>query len=115
MGRPPKDPYQVRSISITLKLSPDEDAQLRELAEQLRLPFRTFLRSVVLGKKLPPPIPAVNQQLARELARVGGNLNQFLHAVHTGKVEAIPYVDLLGLRDLLAEVRRQLRGDGESS
>ncbi|HBL26502.1 MAG TPA: hypothetical protein DD490_06685 [Acidobacteria bacterium] len=82
-----------------------------ELAAQLHLPLRTYVRRAALGARIPPPVPEVNAALARELSRVGGNLNQFLHAVHAGKTPEPPAVDLLQLQLLLAQVRRQLRGE----
>lgn len=111
MGRPPKDPTLVRSVQLNVDLSPAEIDVLRELAAQFRLPLRAFVRRAALGTKLPPVVPPVNSELARDLSRVGGNLNQLLHAVNTGKVKDPPAVDLLELQSLLAQVRRQLRGD----
>lgn len=111
MRRPPKDPSQVRDLSVAVRFSPAEAEHLRELADQLGLPLRTFVRRTVLGAKLPSPVPAVNLELARDLSRVGGNLNQLLHALHTGKVKEPPAVDLLELQALLAQVRHQLRGE----
>lgn len=111
MGRPPKDPALVRSIQLNLDVSPAELALLRDFATRLRLPLRTYIRRTALGAKLPLAVPAVNADLARDLARVGGNLNQLLQAVHFGKVKEPPLVDLLELQSLLAQVRRLLRGE----
>jgi hypothetical protein len=112
MGRPPKDPAFVRNLHLDVDLSPSELQALRELASRLHLPLRTFVRETALGARLPRAVPAVNLELARDLARVGGNLNQLLHAVHIGKVKEPPAVDLLELQFLLAQVRRLLRGEG---
>ena len=111
MSRPPKDPALVRTLRLDVALSPTELAFLLDVAADLRLPLRTYVRKAALGTKLPPAVPAVNCQLARDLSRVGGNLNQLLHAVNTGKVKDPPAVDLLELQSLLAQVRRQLRGE----
>lgn len=111
MGRPPKDPSLVRSVQINVDVSPAELELLLGLAGDLHLPLRTYLRNVALGAKLPRAVPKVNTELARDLARVGGNLNQLLHAVHIGKVKDPPAIDLLELQFLLAQVRRQLRGE----
>jgi hypothetical protein len=111
MSRPPIDPALVRSLRLDVALSPSELALLLEVAADLRLPLRTYVRRAALGAKLPSAVPAVNAELARELARVGGNLNQLLHAVHTGKVKEPPAIDLLELQSLLAQIRRQLRGE----
>lgn len=111
MGRPPKDPAHVRSLRLDVNLSATEAELLRELADQLRLPLRTYVRRTALGAKLPSPVPSVNAELARDLSRVGGNLNQLLHAVHMGKVDDPPAIDLMELQSLLAQVRRQLRGE----
>lgn len=111
MGRPPKDPSLVRTLRLDVALSPTELAVLIEVAGDVRLPLRTYVRKAALGAKLPPAVPAVNSQLARDLARVGGNLNQLLHAINIGKVKEPPAVDLLELQSLLAQVRRQLRGE----
>jgi len=111
MGRPPKDPSLVRSLQLDIALSPAEFTTLQELAVYLGLPLRTYIRDSALRAKLPRAVPTVNADLARDLARVGGNLNQLLHAVHIGKVKEPPAVDLLELQSLLAQVRRQLRGE----
>ncbi len=111
MGRPPQDPSHVRSLRLAVRFSATEAELLRELADQIRLPLRTFVREAALGAKLPRAVPQVNAELARDLARVGGNLNQLLHAVHIGKVKEPPAIDLLELQSLLAQVRRQLRGE----
>jgi hypothetical protein len=110
MGRPPKDPSLVRSLQLDVDVSPAEIEILRGLASKLGLPLRTYVRQASLGAKLPPTVPAINSELARDLAQVGGNLNQLLHAVHIGKVKDPPAVDLLELQALLAQVRRLLRG-----
>lgn len=112
MGRPPQDPLHVRSLRLAVRFSAAEAERLREIADQIRLPLRTFVREAALGAKLPRAVPAINAQLARDLARVGGNLNQLLQAIHVGKVKEPPLVDLLELQSLLAQVRRQLRGEG---
>jgi hypothetical protein len=110
MSRTPTDPAHVRRHRLEIKLSLAEMELLRATARESGIPLRTFVRRCAIGQRLPQPVPKVNVELARELSRVGSNLNQLLHAINSGKAGEPPAVDLLQLQDLLAQVRRQLRG-----
>lgn len=109
MGRPPKNPLEVKGLSVRIAVSSAELQELEQRARDANLPLRTFIRTCALGAPLPAPVPEVNQRLAVSLARVGGNLNQYLHAIHTKQAKEPPVVDLIQLQDLLAQVRRLLR------
>jgi hypothetical protein len=74
---------------------------------------------MALSRRLPPkPAPEVNQNTYQELARIGNNLNQFLRALHEGK---IPFVnpasltELMELKRVLKVIGLQVLGGGEGS
>jgi hypothetical protein len=76
---------QRRSITIEVYVSPIEYRALRRLAEPF--PLSTFLRLQGLGRpisgdRIPPP----SLQMIGQLQRIGNNLNQSVHLLHTGRL-----------------------------
>ena len=61
-GRPKIDPAAVRTLNLSVRLSPAEYAALRERAAQLEMKPGQFLRHTGLTRRLPPPpVPPVNR------------------------------------------------------
>jgi hypothetical protein len=108
-----------RSAVIPVRLTPEERELLHKKASDHRISLSEFIRRMALSRRLPPkPAPEVNQNTYQELARIGNNLNQFLRALHEGK---IPFVNPASLPELV-ELRRTLKliglqvlGAGEGS
>jgi hypothetical protein len=110
-GRPRLDPQHRRSITIEVLFSPAEYRLLRQLAGCF--PISTFLRLQALRQQPLPAkrVPPVNLQVIVELQRIGNNVNQAVHLVHTGKLPA-SFGDILGsLQNELRAYHRSLLGE----
>lgn len=68
------------------------------------MPLSTFLRLQALRRRPLPAdrVPAVNLRTVGELQRIGNNLNQAVHLIHTGTIPP-SFGEIL--RRLLAEIR----------
>lgn len=105
-GRPRLDPGSVRLVTIGVRVSLPELAELQAKAAFMGVTPAQWLRQAALVRRLPPaPVPAVNREQYVELARLSANLNQL--AWHANRGEAV-IVDVDLLRRLGTEVR-QLR------
>lgn len=111
MGRPPKDPGDVRHISVTVRLSPTEVVELVQKAKLSGLPPATFLRQAALGTELPRPVPAINRTAWESLARLGGNLNQIAHQANAGAPISVNPAELANVARLVRLLRQDLLGD----
>jgi hypothetical protein len=110
-GRPRKHPDDARLRRLDLKLTTPELAELRQRAALAQQPLRVFIRFAALGQPIPTPVPEVNLELVRSLARLGGLINQWMHAVHCGDVpDTVPLAELAEVRKLLSEARAFLEG-----
>ena len=94
---------------MTLHLTAGERERLEARAASMGMHSSRLARLCALGDPLPPPVPVPNLTLWRELGRLAGNLNQWVHAVHTGVLDPPP-VDLHVLIGLVAALRDDLRG-----
>jgi hypothetical protein len=68
-----------------------------------------WLRTRALKRRLPRAIPEINREAWASLARVSGNLNQYMRAVNEGRADR-PAVDLAELREKVDALRRGLIG-----
>ncbi len=109
-GRPPKAPQDRRVKPVTIHLTPSEWDSLRRRAAQMGLQPSRFARLCSLERPLPPAVPEPNRALWRELGRLGGLLNQWLHAVHSGAHHLSPPVDLHEVIGYVAALRNALVG-----
>lgn len=93
-----RDPSQARTRRVIVCFSSDEVKALRELAKEARttLARLIYVRSWV---RRPPPAPE-NLEVAKELSRLGVNLNQIAHRVNADPGDA----DAKALREEIAEV-----------
>jgi hypothetical protein len=82
-GRPKKDPSERRTESYGLRLSPNEMEELEERCEAAGLSKAEYLRRRALGK---PVSTKVDQEMTRELNRVGTNLNQIAYRANRGEL-----------------------------
>lgn len=85
-GRPPAHPDSRRTWQFTVRLSPTEYRLICRRAGGI--PIGTFLRLQALRKSPPPddPVPPVNIRTIGELRKIGNNLNQAVHLIHTGVI-----------------------------
>ncbi len=90
-----------RTARITFRLTPEERELLEARAAQSGLRLGPYVLAAALGRPLPRPIPAIDRQLAANLGRIGGLLNQAVHAINAG-------LPPLGPRHLLADLRSEV-------
>jgi len=107
-GRPNASPSELRSVTVGLRLTPAEHAQLLAKSHAAGLSVGTFLRHAATATKVPkPPVPAVNRQGYIALGRLANNLNQLAKAANSG----LPVdVETATLSELIAEIQA-LRGE----
>ena len=98
-----KRKVDVRSSVVPVRFTETERNTVKSFAEARRLSLSDFIRTVVLGRKLPHTAPPqVNLATYQELARIGNNLNQLLRAANSGKVKNVD-------RSLLEHLAGELR------
>ena len=118
-GPDPLPPEQRRHQSIGVYLTDAERQQLEALAIPggtsglsdlgIRRRLAAHLRAAGLGNA-PPQIPEINREASRSLARVAGNLNQYLAAINRGQATGYPPEVLEALRDQVKTLGRNLIG-----
>ena len=113
-GPTPKPEAEKRKHLFACRLT---DSELDQL-DQGRPPGMTrgaWLRTKALKRKLPRQIPEVNRQSYIELARLAGNLNQYVKAINQGRATE-PAPDLQVMYNEVQKLRSELLGikDDES-
>jgi hypothetical protein len=85
-GRRALAPQHRRTLIVKARFSPDEYRLLSRLASPF--PISTYLRLQALHKQPAPlsRVPAANLHVIGELQRIGNNLNQAVHLLHTGVI-----------------------------
>lgn len=74
-------PEELRTHCVSVRITPSELRLLDSLRGHISR--GSFLRNILLGRKIPAPVPKVNRQAYIETARWASNLNQiarFLNA-----------------------------------
>ncbi|WP_148416865.1 plasmid mobilization protein [Haloferax sp. KTX1] len=103
-GRPPLDPGERRTLTIGVRVRPDERETLAERADSQGITPGQLLRECALTRRLPsPPVPAANREQYAELARLAANLNQLAKAANEGQPVS---VETGMLQEVHAEVQR---------
>ena len=73
---------EIRTKTMSVKMTESEWNQIREKAFGLDLKPSTFLRLNALDCQLPRPL--ADRQLLAHISRIGGNLNQVAHRMNKG-------------------------------
>ncbi|WP_343606425.1 plasmid mobilization relaxosome protein MobC [Roseateles sp.] len=68
------------------------------------------MRTLVLARRLPATVPAVNREAYAELGRVGNNVNQVAAAINRGLLDPLDRSVVTEVLAELASVRRALLG-----
>ncbi|MGD9710263.1 MAG: hypothetical protein AB7U65_10630, partial [Halothiobacillaceae bacterium] len=113
-GPAPKPAHALRRHAITCRLT---DAELVRLDEgrPAGMTRGEWLRTRALKRRLLRAIPEVNREAWADLARVSGNLNQYMRAINEGRAnQPAVDVDLAELRRLVGALRRELIGFDDS-
>ena len=101
-----------RTSRISFRLTPEERELLEARAALSGLRLGPYVLAAALARPLPQPIPAVNRELAANLGRIGGLLNQAVHAINAGLPPLGPRHLLADLRSEVLAVQAALRGRG---
>ena len=110
-GRPKIDPAAVRTLNLSVRLSPAEYAALRERAAQLGMKPGQFLRQAGLTRRLPPPpVPAVNREEWAKLGQLANNINQLTRRANEGKLTGFPAATVRLTRAEIKQLRANLLG-----
>ena len=83
-GPAPLPPEKVRGRRVSVYLSDAERELLTDRAQEVGLRLPVYIRDAALDR-LPPMIPALNQEAWVSLSRAAGNLNQIARAVRGGE------------------------------
>ena len=115
-GPAPKKPEDMRTRQVNARLT---EAEYKALitGKPAGVPVGVWLRTRALKRRLPRAIPEVNREAWADLARVSGNLNQYMRAINEGRAnQPAVDVDLAELRRLVDALRRELIGlDGSEA
>jgi hypothetical protein len=110
-GRPRLAAERLRSAALPpVRLTQAELGQVEALAEGYGLSVSALIRRIVLGRRLPQPVPRVNLEAWAKLGPLAGNLNQYMKAINQGRAAGVPLPLLLEIRQLLDTLRDELRG-----
>lgn len=99
----------LRTSRISFRLTPEERALLEARAALSGLRLGPYVLAAALGRPLPRPIPPINRELAANLGRIGGLLNQAVHAINAGLAPLAPRNLLANLRSEVLAVQAALR------
>lgn len=112
MARPPKDPAEVSSRPVGLRLRPALYDQIKAKADALGMSLSAYFIKAAAEVQLPRPVPEVNRLVARELIRIGTNMNQLAHAANAGTPVGVNPQDLVVLAQIMRRFREDLLGRG---
>jgi hypothetical protein len=110
-GRPPKDPEQLRSVLVGVRLTAAEAADLASRAAAVGMQPGVYLRVSCLSKDPPRPVPPINRTAWEQLSRLAANLNQLAHHANLGNEVGVSSSELEHIARLVAYLRRELRPD----
>jgi len=112
-GRPKSNPADLRAVTIGVRVSENEYAELKVKAEQMEMTPAQFLREAALSRRLPPAVPPVNWERYSELARLAANLNQLTRMGNEGRRVNVSDALLQQLTDEVVRLRLALIGKEE--
>ena len=67
---------------ITIRLTADEYAHVKQLSKSSGLKMEPAIRALVMGENLYPRPPDEYAEIRRQLAAIGNNINQIARAVN---------------------------------
>lgn len=108
-GPKPRAAADLRTVCVACRLTEAEAATLDQ-GRPDGMSRGEWLRTRALARRLPRPIPAVNREAWRVLAKVAGNLAVIAIAMRGGD-----YREIDEIRDVVADLRKALIGVQESS
>ncbi len=109
-GRPKKAPEDLRSRTISLRLTDREWSRLVRRARERKTTARGLLRDLALGELPPARLTQTDGEMVGQLRRVGTNLNQALLAFREHGKHQLLETRIEELHRLLLEVAVALKG-----
>lgn len=110
-GRPAAKPEDRRTIRRRIWLSPLEYAEITAKAIALGIPVGAYIRLEATRASMPrPPVPTVNMEAWRELARLAANVNQYQAAINQRAATTWPPDLIPDLLEAIRQVRFSLFG-----
>jgi hypothetical protein len=105
---------KTRTTRAYVWLTPQEKNEWKNKAASLRMNLNEFIRRCVERRQIPQPQPSVNLDTARELGKIGLNLNQQIKAMNTAIAfgQDIPNIEeSLAVVEKVYEAVRELQGE----
>ena len=99
---------------LTVRVTPEEEARLRDAADDRDVSISSLARALLTSKPLPEPrLPATDMLTVSQLRSAGNLLNQSLRVLHDwrlryGPEEDLAYRQLLGGLQLLSQRTHEL-------
>jgi hypothetical protein len=109
-GRPKKGDAERRSVQLGTKLTTAESEYVKRLAQTLNLTPCDLTRRVLLGTRLPRPIPEINQQAWAELRPLADELRRVINRSRADGATAVDAELLEQLFEVVQSLRLELRG-----
>jgi len=94
----------LRTHFRSVRFTRGELASLRAKAHAAGLPVATFIRRLILGKKMPVRRGRFDEDGLYQLCRIGNNLNQIARALNTARKQGSEPVGLERLGEVLEEL-----------
>jgi hypothetical protein len=110
-GRPRKATRERRSAQQNTRLSFEQREGFIQKANSLGLKPGDLARRLLLGFKMPQPIPKLNQQAWQELVPLVNDLRSLIHLIKSGQQTGIDQSLIENLLESIRQLRRELRGE----
>lgn len=94
-------------IALVAQAFPGEDVDPKK--KGLRQALARYMRDATFDR-IPPQIPAINREAWIELSRLAGNFNGYLVAIKQGHAQGMLPDLIVGIRDQVQVLRRELIG-----
>lgn len=107
-GRPELEEQERRLGRISVPVNEYEEAEILRAASAVNMTKAGYLRHRGVGYRMPRPVPAINLEAHRGLARMAANLNKLVVLIHTGKCRGIRPEFVAQVYEALQSVRRTL-------
>lgn len=95
---------------FTIYLDEIELSEIEGKAKALNLSTSSFLRSIAKTGEI-KTLPVINSKQYGELSRLSSNLNQFMHAVNSGKLQTVNTKGIIQMQNTLNDIRKTLIGE----
>jgi hypothetical protein len=95
---------------LRVRVLPKDETAAVAAATAASLDLSTYLRHLLVTRRIPAVAPAPTLSMIQQLARLGNNLNQLTRLAHTGRVNPRLEPLLEQIQEQIAAFHRQLLG-----